>query len=171
MSRRVMAVFLVPFCILLTGCNRSKVTAQPLAVDFTCTFRAQYKELVAGGTLTRGTAGTLSLDFTQPQTLDGVGADWDGESVKLRYMGVTFKADESAIPESALGEQLVKTFDAALRQEGTREQENGKITVTGTANNAAYTYVYDAQTGHPLSLSVPSLPLTVTFSDVHTQSP
>ncbi len=168
MSRRVLALCLTPLFLLLTGC-RARQVAQPVAVDFTCTFQAQYKQLKAVGTLTRRTAGTLSLDFTAPETLNGISADWNGESVKLRYMGMTFDAAGNAIPESALGEQMIKAFDAALREEGTREEADGRVTVTGTVDNAAYTYVYDAASGFPLSLSVPSLPLAVTFSDVKTQ--
>ncbi len=167
MSRRVLALCL-SLLILFTGCARKK-PVEPLAVDFVCEFRAQYNDLTAVGTLTRRTAGTLLLEFAEPETLNGLSAEWDGEKVTLTYLGLSYDVDPAALPENALGEGLLSAFDAALRGEGDRQEKDGKVTVTGLSGNAEYTYVYDAETGTPLSLSVPSLPLTVTFTNVQTK--
>lgn len=166
MPRRLFAVCLL-VCLLLTGCRRQPAV-EPLGLDFTCDFRAQYNDLAAAGTLTRHTAGTLKLDFSEPETLKGLSAEWDGESVTLHYLGLTYSVDPKKLPESALGEQLIAAFDAALRGEGTSEESNGKVTVTGSVSGAAYTFIYDKQSGAPLSLAVPSIPLSVTFSNVKT---
>lgn len=162
MPRRLLMLGLA--CILLLSGCRPKPAAQPLAVDFACDFKAQYDTLTATGRLTRHTAGTLLLEFTGPETLDGIAAEWDGEKVVLRYHGLSFSADH--IPESALGEKLVRAFDAALRGDGNGEEKDGAVTLSGTADGTAFTYRYSTETGEPLSLSVPSLPLTVTFSNV-----
>ncbi len=163
MSRRV-AVFCVFVCCLLTACRPTK-PIEPLSVDFSCDFRAEYQTLTVQGTLTRHTAGTLQLTFTEPETLRDVSADWNGEDITLHYKGLSFSAD--ALPERALGEQLIRAFDAALSGEGKREQNNDTVILNGTAAGNTFTYIYHASNGEPLSLSVPSLPLTVTFSNVH----
>ena len=167
MSRRVLPLCLT-LLVLFTGCRPKKPT-EPIAVDFVCEFRAEYNDLTATGTLTRRTAGTLLLEFSEPETLDGLSAEWDGEKVTLRYLGLSYDVDPAKLPENALGEGLLSCFDAALRGEGERKEADGKVTVNGLSGNAAYTYVYDAKSGAPLSLAIPSIPLTVTFSNTQTQ--
>ena len=167
MSHRLAALGLT-LLMLCTGC-RPKQSAEPVAVDFMCEFRAQYNDLTATGTLTRRTAGTLLLEFSEPETLNGLSAEWDGEKVTLKYLGLSYDVDPHKLPENALGEGLLSAFDTALRGEGERQEEDGKVTVNGFSGNAAYTYVYDATSGAPLSLSIPSIPLTVTFSNLQTQ--
>ena len=162
MSRRLL-LLCVTCVLVLTACHKTQA-AEPLAVDFSCDFTAQYENLTASGRLTRHTAGTLLLEFTAPETLDGVAAEWDGEKVWLRYRGLSFSTDN--IPESALGEELIRAFDTALRGEGERETKDGVVTLAGTADGTAFTYCYRADNGQPLTLSVPALPLTVTFSNV-----
>lgn len=166
MFRRVVALCLA-FALVLVGCNRKK-SVEPVAVDFMCNFKAQYNDLTAVGTITRRTAGTLLLEFSEPETLNGLSAEWDGEKVTLRYLGLSYDVDPATLPENALGEGLLSAFDAALRGEGERTEADGKVTVSGLSGNSTYTYVYDAQTGVPLSLTVPSIPLTVTFSNLKT---
>ncbi len=165
MSHRLSALCLSLLLLCTAGC-RPKPSAEPVAVDFTCAFRAEYNDLTATGTLTRRTAGTLLLEFSKPETLNGLSAEWDGEKVTLKYLGLSYDVDPAKLPENALGEGLLSAFDAALRDEGEKQEEDGKVTVTGMSGNAEYTYVYDAKSGAPLSLTIPSIPLTVTFSDL-----
>lgn len=167
MSRRVFSLCL-PLLILFAGCRPPKPT-EPIATDFVCEFRAEYNDLTATGTLTRRTAGTLLLEFSEPETLDGLSAEWDGEKVTLRYLGLSYNVDPAKLPENALGEGLLSAFDATFRGEGERSETDGKITVNGLSGSAQYAYVYDAKSGAPLSLTIPSIPLTVTFSDIQTQ--
>ncbi len=168
MSRRALALCLA-FTFVLVGCNRKR-SAEPVAVDFVCTFRAHYNDLTAAGTLTRRTAGTLLLEFSEPETLNGLSAEWDGEKVTLKYLGLSYDVDPDTLPENALGEGLLSAFDTALRGEGERQEADGTVTVSGLSGNAQYTYVYDAKTGAPLSLTVPGIPLTVTFENVQTKT-
>ncbi len=166
MPRRLFALCVL-VCCLFAGCSRQKST-EPISVDFICDFRAQYNDMTAEGTLTRRTAGTLLLEFSKPETLEGLTADWDGETVTLHYKGLSYDVDPDKLPESALGEGLISAFDAVLREEGTTQEKDGKVTVTGLSGKAEYTYVYDAESGAPVSLSIPSIPLTVTFSNTRT---
>lgn len=165
MPRRTLAVCLVLLAVL-SGCRFSTKTAAPIAVDFTCQFRAQYENMTAAGTLTRHTAGTLKLDFFEPETLSDITVEWDGEDTRLKYKGLSFRVDPDAIPESALGNELITVFDAALRGEGDCRTEKGIATLRGSENGTAYVYTYDVTSGVPISLSVPSIPLSVTFSEV-----
>lgn len=163
MSHRLSALCLV--LLVLAGCRPQKPT-EPVATDFVCEFRAEYNDLAATGTLTRRTAGTLLLEFSEPETLNGLSAEWDGEKVTLKYLGLSYDVDPAKLPENALGEGLLTAFDTALRGEGERQEADDKVTVKGLSGNIEYTYVYNAISGAPLSLSVPAIPLTVTFENV-----
>lgn len=167
MSRRVFPLCL-SLLMIFAGCRPTQPT-EPIAVDFVCEFRAEYNDLTATGTLTRRTAGTLLLEFSEPETLKGLSAEWDGEKVTLRYLGLSYDVDPATLPENALGEGLLSAFDAALRGEGEKQEEDGKVTVNGLSGTSTYTFVYDAKSGAPLSLVIPAIPLTVTFSNTQTQ--
>ncbi len=167
--RRGAALIVFALILLVTGCRRSTQTADPVGNGFTCRIQADYKDMDVKGTLTRQTAGTLKLTFSAPESLAGMTALWDGESVELEMNGMSFSVDPQTIPESALGEEIVAVLDAAIRGEGERHQESGKLFINGSGDNGAYELVCDAKTGVPLSLSVPSIPLAVTFSEFELQ--
>lgn len=166
MSRLLRLGLLLMLCLSVVGCSKP-TPPQPKTVNFTCTFTARYQDLSVSGTLTRYTQGTLLLDFTEPETLRDIRALWDGEKMKVQYHGITFDVGNTDIPETALGKQLLTVLDNALTTEG--ERDGNTVIVTGSINGAAYTYTYAADNGFPLSLTVPSLPLEVTFSNVTLQ--
>ena len=163
--QRIFAFALFVLLPLVGGCSKPQ-PAEPLTVGFSCEFRAQYNDLAAAGTLTRQTAESVSLEFSEPDTLKGLTAKWDGQTVRLQYLGLSYSVDPNDLPENALGEQLLSVFQTVLQHHGDSIQENGRVTVTGLNGNNPYSYVYDAESGMPLSLSVPAIPLTVTFSNV-----
>ncbi len=166
MRRTAVSLLVFLFCVLCAGgCAPKQQVPQPMAADFLCEFRANYRELTVAGTLTRYTAGTLLLAFSQPETLSGLTAEWNGETVKLSFLGLEYTVSPEVVPEAALGKELTAVLDAALRGEGERKQEGAAVTVTGMVGEHTYTYVYDSQTGAPQSLVIPSLPLSMTFSD------
>ena len=162
--RRGIASIVILLALMLAGCDQTPA-AEPVGSGFTCRIQAEYKDLDVKGVLVRQSAGTLKLEFSAPESLAGMTALWDGDSVELQMNGMSFSVDPATVPESAMGEEIVAVLDAAVRGEGDRTQKDGKLFVCGNGNNGAYELVCDAETGQPLSLSVPSLPLTVTFSD------
>ncbi len=167
MQRRLQAVAVTwLFCVtvfLFAGC-RKQSAAPPVTTDFSCDFTARYGEMQAKGTLTRYTAGTLQLAFSYPDTLQDVVVVWDGEAVEVRYHDMTFQVTPSALPESALGEMVIRVLDEVASGGGTTTESGDTVTVSGSQNGIEYTYEYDTKSGAPRSLSVPSYGLTVTFT-------
>ena len=155
---------LAVLAVLFTGCRPVK-QAEPKVVEFSCKMEAVYRDLAVEATLTRYGAGTLVLDFEQPDTLRGLTARWDGEAVTLSLYGLEFTADLPSLPEQALGTELVAVLDAALRGEGELHRENGTLTLRGHTSGGEYSAVFDAESGLPLSLSMPQLPLEVRFAE------
>lgn len=164
MLRRVLAMAAVVLVCLAAGC-RPKEASPPVVTDFVCSLRATYGDLAVAGTLKRQTAGTLELAFTEPETLNGLTAVWNGETVTLSMYGLSFDVDPSQIPESALGEELIAAFDAALRGEATDRTEDGDRVFEGAGANGAYTLVCNGETGFPKTLTVPVLGLYAEFFD------
>ncbi len=157
-------VWLSIVIIGLTGCAPQKA-APPQTTNFSCAIRATYDRMTVAGTLTRYTAGTLQLAFTEPATLDGLTVSWDGELVTLGMRGLTYQVDPDDVPESALGNEVIAILDAAMRSELKGVVEDGKQIFDSVGKNGEYQLVCDAETGVPLSLSVPDLGLYAEFSD------
>ncbi len=168
MPRRLQAVTVVwmlcAIVLLSTGC-RKQTASPPVTTDFSCDFTARYGEMKVKGTLTRYTAGTLQLAFTYPSTLQDIVAIWNGESIKVQYHDMTFQVTPSALPESALGEAVIWVLDEITRGEGTTTESGDTVTISGSQGEVEYVYVYRAQNGEPLSLSIPSYDLEVTFNE------
>lgn len=165
--RRVLALLLMgTIAGTLAGCRAGKTTAEPVGDRFTCRVEAAYQSMKVAGKLTRRAAGTLELAFSEPDSLAGVTALWDGETVRLELEGMSFSVDPATVPESALGEELIAVLDAAARGDGSRTQEDGRLVVRGTGSNGDYVLTCDPETGVPQTLSVPGIPLTVTFSEL-----
>ena len=116
------------------------------------------------GTLTRTTAGTLSMTFSEPDTLKGVTAEWNGETVRASLYGLSFDLSPSTLPAGALGKVLTDALDAALRspKDGALTEEGWRW--EGTGQNGTVTILSDPDDGSLLSMEVPSVPLTASFS-------
>ena len=160
--RRV-ATWCLCVVLLFSGCAVKKPVTEPISEGFTCAVKATYRDIPVQATLTRDAAGTLKLEFHEPATLNGLTACWNGENVTLSMYGLSFAVDPSTVPESALGEELLSVFDTVRRGEGERNEKDGILTVRGNGENGDYTAAFDSETGYPLSLSVPALPLTAEF--------
>lgn len=77
-----------------------------------------YQDMRVKGHLTRMSAGTLKMEFTEPATLNGMSMEWDGETISVKYAGLSFGVDPAAVPESALGKGLLDALDAGFRSGG-----------------------------------------------------
>ena len=131
--RRLGVLWVVVLVLFAVGCHPQRNDPQPVATDFICDIRATYRQLTVAGTLTRHSAGTLQLAFSEPETLDGLSILWDGNTVTLSMYGLSFSTDPKDIPESALGQELMTVFDDALRGDLTaRQGDNDTMIFEGT---------------------------------------
>lgn len=167
--RLYLCLLLLP--LLLTGCKRPKEEpVPPVAAGFTCGFTGTYRGEAVAGRLERSSAGLLTVSLTEPQELAGLVAEWDGEQVTLRLMGLSWSVDAGTVPQAALGERVLGALDAVVygTAAGTVGAD-GRLTITGEAGEgASFTLYADPQTGALSALSVPSEELELTFSDFTT---
>ena len=172
MSRRL-ACLLLPLTLLLClcGCSRmgKKAVQEPVTTNFSCDVDVQYGDMTVKGHLTRSTAGTLCLEITEPATLNGMTMDWNGTDVSIKLHGLTFRVDPETLPQGALGKGLLNALDAALGIKDGQLTETGWST-KGEVGGNAFEIFSDPQSGKMLSVSIPSMQLKATFSNVVTQA-
>lgn len=163
----LMAAAVLCLVLAMSSCNKSgDGAAPPVVTGFECDVRLTYRDMELAGHLTRLSAGTLTLAFTEPASLQDMTMTWDGENISMKMYGLTFGVDPSEIPESALGKGLVDALDVALRA----GDSAGKITeegikTAGDSVNGQFEILSDPENGHLLSLEIPSLNLTAAFSN------
>ena len=123
MTRRFFGLCLVLLMALLlcTACNsQNKNPEKPVTTGFACDVDMTYQDMRVKGHLTRMSAGTLKMEFTEPATLNGMSMEWDGETISVKYAGLSFGVDPAAVPESALGKGLLDALDAPDDEYGTK---------------------------------------------------
>ena len=153
-------------CLAFCSCGQSgKSAQQPVTTDFACDVQLTYRDMNVSGHLTRYSAGTLSMDFEQPDTLSGLTMIWDGETISVKMHGLTFGVDPATVPESALGKGILDVLDTALRTDAGGQISGGQLKISGESVNGEFELISDPETGNLLSMKVPSLGITATFSN------
>lgn len=161
--KRISSLIGIGLLFLTSGCSAQ--TPQPPTVDgFRCHAVVQYDDLAVEGELTRKGAGLLSFTVSAPASLEGLQLVWDGESVSVTLHGLSFGIDPDQLPASGIGSALLSAFDAAVGISSGEQTADGYVT-SGQAASGNFTILSDPQSGYLLSLSMPSLGLTASFSD------
>ena len=91
MTRRFFGLCLALLMALLlcTACNsQNKNPEKPVTTGFACDVDMTYQDMRVKGHLTRMSAGTLKMEFTEPATLNGMSMEWDGETISVKYAGL-----------------------------------------------------------------------------------
>ena len=168
MTRRFfgLCLALLTALLLCTACHsQSQNPEKPVTTGFACDVDMTYQDMRVKGRLTRMSAGTLKMEFTEPATLNGMSMEWDGETISVKYAGLSFGVDPTAVPESALGKGLLDALDAGFRSGGEGRMTDKGLSVTGQSVNGQFEMLSDPQTGQLLSLKIPELKVAAAFSN------
>lgn len=160
-----MCIVLVCLCTLTACQSPADEPEQPVVTGFACDVEATYGDMAVSGHLSRGAAGTLELKLSEPATLNGLTMTWDGDQVTLGMHGLTFGVDPAAVEQTALGKGLLSALDAALGSHGGARTEDNAVSTKGESVSGEFELLSDPETGNLLSLRVPALSLTATFSN------
>ncbi len=164
MLRRFTSLTLVLFIVLsFVACFKKKGSEQPVTTGFSCDVEVKYQEMDVKGHLTRSSAGTLVFDINEPESLNGLSMQWNGDTITLKLHGISFGVDPAAIPQSALGQCILGVLDGALgTHDGSTVTDEGLVT-KGSSASGEFEIVSDPETGNLLKLRMPSAGLTATF--------
>ncbi|MCI8554253.1 MAG: hypothetical protein HFJ80_04830 [Clostridiales bacterium] len=154
--------------LALSGCRKPVAGEQkPAVTGFECDADVNYKDMNVKGHLKRRSEGTLTMEVTAPETLNGLTMAWDGETISIRLYGLSFGVNPEQVPESALGQKILDTLDAALGMKETAAAagENGAARLEGDSGNGAFELYFDPATGALLELKLPDWGLDAKFSN------
>lgn len=164
MTRRLAALGCC-LVLFLSACRSGGGDAppDPITTDFSCEADIQYRDMQVKGTLSRSSAGTLSLTFSEPDTLKGITAQWNGDTVKASLYGLSFDLSPDTLPAGALGSVLTDALDAVLRTPAAGTLTEEGFCWEGSGQNGSIEVLSDPEDGSLLSLEIPSVPLTASF--------
>ena len=172
--RRFFAAAAAALCLTAAGCRPGQSAppaSRPVTEGFTCEAAAVYAGMTVRGTLTRETGSALKLEVEEPETLRGAVLTLTGETLTVSVGDLQSTLDSGQYPKIGALPVLLSALDAAaaLPDGGDRTAEG--LRLTGETDTGRFTLLSDPDTGCLRSLTLPDVPLTVTFSRVRLLTP
>ncbi len=165
---RPLRLFPLLLCLLFAGCNTAATAGErPIAVGFSCTATGTYRGDAVAGSVERNAAGLLTFTLSKPEELNGLTMTWDGQTVTLGMLGLTWSLSPEKVPSAALGKRLLQTLDAVVYStaDGVMTEDGRRKTTGDIEAGVTYTLYSDPETGALLALDVPSEELHLQFND------
>lgn len=167
MLRRPVVLFLALLIgVTALSCAKTgKKAEKPVTTGFSSDVNVQYGDMTVKGHIQRSTAGTMTMDVQEPETLKGLSMVWNGESVSLKLHGLSFNVNPDTVPQSALVKSVLQTLDSAMPLKEDGELTDEGLLTTGSGPAGDFTLLSDPETGNLKQLSIPSIDLVATFSN------
>ena len=90
--------------------------------------------------------------------------DMSGDTVRATLHGLSFDLSPDTLPAGALGSVLIDALDAAVRAPTAGTLCDEGLRWEGSGKNGAITMLCDSQDGSLLSLEMPAVPLSASFT-------
>ena len=149
--------------ILFSSCNakaESNNLKEIAAYPFTCAAKIVYGDFSASADLCFKNTVSATLEFTAPQTVEGLIFSFDGETASASFNGLTFSVNNGA---GSVAELLFKSITAA--KTFSAKATGSKNEISSKVNGADFKLTFDKNSGDLLKLTVPSKDFEVNFSD------
>ncbi|HIZ54933.1 MAG TPA: hypothetical protein H9671_01840 [Firmicutes bacterium] len=176
MKKRWTLPVLVLLCggLLFTGCRTPEAppatpesAAENLAKGIRLDADITFRDIQAEAQIVRDSSGLYQIELTSPSHLKGLSATFDGQTVQISYLGFQFDVDAADYPEVSLASSIAQVLDeaAAGTAESMTKTDLGYV-LTGETDSGSYSLYLDLETLAPISLAVPDLELSCTFSPI-----
>lgn len=167
---RLIAVFVaaILFCTMLTGCASQQVSdPEPAIPDaFSCKADISYNGMQISAKVTRPSAAGCRIEVESPDTLKGMTLDWNGSTMNISYLGLSFDVDPASLPDTAFGNILIDVFNALARQNGLSIQnDKDSMTLSGNGESGKFSVVWDRKANALKSVEVPESGFSAQFSE------
>lgn len=166
--RRLWAAAALLLCLTAAGCRtggESRTDSRPITSGFSCIASAEYAGMAVRGTLTRETGGALTLAVEEPPTLRGAALTLSGDTLTVAIGSLKTTVDPGKYPKLGALPVLLSALDTASALTDGGEKTAQGLRFAGETDAGRFTLLSDPKTGNLLSLTLPDVPLTVTFSD------
>lgn len=167
--KRIIALLLAMVLIVfgLSGCIAQKSNV-PLAMpsSFEMDLHIIINESDLKAHMKQQSIGNCSLAITAPESLAGMNLSFENNACKMEFKGLKYAMDFSKFPETAFGSALINTLIAVLdktKVEITKVNSNWQY--KGECASGSFLLIQNGETGAPVYISVPSLDLTIEFSN------
>ena len=158
--------------LCLTACAVPKVgntsRKNGLGAAFSAAASITADRLEAEGQLMRFGNGAWEIEFSAPNTLNGVKLEFSEGNVLASYKGLSFSVPQSAVPVKAMLLNLIRAVDDnAGTEELSGEESNGLLKINGRLDGGDYTLTVDEE-GRLSAFDMPNNKLSMKFSEVKT---
>lgn len=164
MIKKAFAFVAVSLLLIVSGCNKTNTAEiEVKANGFSCKALVDYNDISLESELRIEQNGIFSATITSPETLCGMKCEWNGEKVKLSYLGIEKELDTDALPYF----NYASTIREILSNVGyrvTAEKMGNGYEYNGNCEKGKYTVLFRAD-GFPIKFELPSADLTVELSD------
>lgn len=172
---RNILIFCMPSVLLCTACNAQQ-SKEPFSSSLAPAYSIQAdmtygeRDSHALCKLSRQNSGIWEAEFTEPSSLSGVILTFEENAVSANYKGLAFTVPKSALPAKSMLMLMTDVFDALGEMESLpcKEADNNQWKLEGESEGGSYTVMFD-ENGVPMQFSVPSQPLSITFSEYTVQ--
>lgn len=165
---KAISAFLAVIAVLsLCSCDFSFKKAPKIpSMNFTADAQVKYKTYDAlTCRLTSVEDGDLIIDVTNPVLLSGFSIVCRDDSCTIKYGSLSYDADTQKYPQLAFGSIVRQAVDSVKENRDYALNDDGNWSVHANVNSSDVYVILDGETGYPISLSVPSEELEITFSN------
>ena len=163
-------VFVFVSLLLLAGCNGKwfqKGTAPPaVPLSFESDLLVIINETELTAHMKNKSIVCCCFTFNTPKHLEGLSLSFENNMCKLEHNGLAFEMNMARFPETAFGSALVNAMIAIFNDTNIEKSKvNDDWHYKGESKSGNFLYIQNGISGAPKYLSVPSLDLTVEFSN------
>lgn len=127
-------------------------------------FTAEYNELSISGALSANDSGGYKINVTAPENLKGLTAEYNGDKIKLSYLGLSKEFSRDSLPQYNVIFTVCDVIDSVVHSRAVAEKTDDGYILNGELSGTTYTLTLNSDR-KPQTLTVDSeKPMTVKFS-------
>lgn len=110
--------------------------------------------------------GSCVLNFTSPESLQGLSAVWQEDECVLTYNNLSYTLQLDKLPEGFFGKAALAVFDKLVDVESfTVAKDGDKWVYKGEINSGSFRLIQDSQTGAFEALEIPEMEISLKFEN------
>lgn len=166
----------VIFACICSGCAEKSQSNSPAAspqkiaetlnASYTSTMEIAYHDIKAVATLDQQFPGNYKLSFTEPEVMNGMILETEGQTVNITYRGLSARFTTDQFFNSTMAKTVITTLNNVTAQDGLEfTMEDNSLAITGKGNTGDFQLIIDPQNGNLMKLNIPEQELSINFKD------
>lgn len=176
MARKIFSALALFFAVTITftGCNllgddkeelKSEASIQSTQ-PFNTEAKIEYGTLNAVVNIAKDKEQKYDIEFTSPETLEGMSFSVNGNKVMLSYKDINMEMTTDEFFNSSIVKMLISSLNKVTSQNGVDIDINDtNITITGTLENGNFELILNKDNMDMLNLNIPSQDFKLEFNN------